>query len=116
MSHLTRRTLLLAAASAATGARALAQEKRKARGDSVVKRFDVITIGNLSRNRYWGEGDEKGVRAVICTTTLITAERVRVLVDPSLADGEQMAKELDRWGGLEGGAVDALFGTRAPGE
>src|SRR4051812_29684573 len=42
----------------------------KGRPDSPVKRWDVVTIGNLSRNRYWGEPDAKGVRAVVCTCTL----------------------------------------------
>jgi hypothetical protein len=33
----------------------------KGRRGSKVIRWDVITIGNLSRNRYWGEGDARGV-------------------------------------------------------
>ncbi|MGB2864980.1 MAG: hypothetical protein WBC05_16760 [Sedimentisphaerales bacterium] len=68
----------------------------KGRSGSNVKRWDVITIGNLSRNRYWGESDAKGVRAAICTCTLITGKDFRVLVDPSLTDEAEMARELYR--------------------
>ncbi len=32
--------------------------KLKGRKNSGIKRWDVITIGNLSRNRYWGESDD----------------------------------------------------------
>src|SRR4051812_10363429 len=62
----------------------------KGRGDSKVKRWAVVTIGNLSRNRYWGEGDEKGVRSAICTCTLVAGDDFRLLVDPSLPDADQM--------------------------
>ncbi|MBC8472531.1 MAG: hypothetical protein H8D56_23965 [Planctomycetes bacterium] len=58
----------------------------KGRSSSSVKRWDVITIGNLSRNRYCGESDTRGVRGAICTCTLITGEGFRILVDLSLAD------------------------------
>ena len=62
----------------------------------MIERWDVVTIGNVSRNRYWREGDEKAVRSVICTSTLITGDGFRLLVDPSIADEAQMAAELDR--------------------
>lgn len=88
----------------------------KGRRESKVKRWDVITIGNLSRNRYWGEGDERGVRSVLCTCTLIQGEGFRLLVDPSLADAQQMAKELDRRTGLKISDVDATFVTHEHGD
>src|SRR3990172_3672069 len=75
----------------------------KGRKDSKVKRWDVITIGNLSRNRYWGESDAKGVRAAICTCTLIAGDGFRLLVDPSLVNAADMAKELDRRTGVKPG-------------
>ena len=52
-------------------------------------------------NRYWGEGDGRGVRSVICTCTLIQGDKFRLLVDPSLADAGQMTRELDRRTGLK---------------
>ena len=29
----------------------------------MIQRWDIITIGNLSRNRYWGERDDQAYRA-----------------------------------------------------
>jgi len=76
----------------------------------------VITIGNLSRNRYWGESDAKAVRSAICTCTLITGEGFRLLVDPSLADAAEMAAELDRRTGTRPGDVAAVFVTHEHGD
>ncbi len=76
-----------------------------------LKRWDVITIGNLSRNRYWGESDSQGVRSAICTCTVIQGEGFRLVVDPSLERAEQMAAELDRRTGLKPRDVDAIFIT-----
>jgi glyoxylase-like metal-dependent hydrolase (beta-lactamase superfamily II) len=83
---------------------------------SKVKRWDVITIGNLSRNRYWGEGDAKAVRSVICTCTLIRGDGFRLLVDPSLADAAQFARELDRRTGLRSQDITACFITHEHGD
>ncbi|HEX4795615.1 MAG TPA: MBL fold metallo-hydrolase [Humisphaera sp.] len=83
----------------------------KGAASSKIKRWDVITIGNLSRNRYWGEPDTKAMRAAICTTTLITGDDFHLLVDPSLADAEQMIKELDRRTGLKPKDITAAFVT-----
>ncbi|UCF16596.1 MAG: hypothetical protein JSW59_03870 [Phycisphaerales bacterium] len=76
--------------------------KLKSRKESQIKSWDVITIGNLSRNRYWGESDDRGVRSAICTCTLIRGDGFNVLVDPSLKDENQMRSELDRRTRLEG--------------
>lgn len=77
----------------------------------MVRRWDIITIGNISRNRYWGESDQKGLRPAICTCTLVTAEDFRLLVDPSLKDADRMAAELDRRTGLSLDEVDGVFLT-----
>lgn len=83
----------------------------KGRKGSKIKQWDVITMGNLSRNRYWGESEDKGVRSTICTCTLITGEGFRLLVDPSLADAAEMAQALDRRTGAKPGDVTAVFVT-----
>ena len=83
----------------------------KGRTNSRVKRWDVITLGNLSRNRYWGEGDAKGVRSAICTCTVIQGEGSCLIVDPSLSNAEDMAKELDRQTGLKPRDITAVFVT-----
>src|ERR1017187_2209384 len=57
----------------------------KSRGNPKVKRWDVITVGNLSRNQYWGEANDKAVRKVLCTCTLIRGDGFQLLVDPSEA-------------------------------
>ena len=83
------------AATADSQPDATPRHKWKGRPNSSVQRWDVVTIGNLSRNRYWGEPDTKALRPAICTTTLISGKTFKLLVDPSLADAKQMAAELD---------------------
>jgi glyoxylase-like metal-dependent hydrolase (beta-lactamase superfamily II) len=81
-----------------------------------VKRWDVVTIGNLSRNRYWGEADDRPLRSVLCTCTLVRGEGFRLLIDPSVADAAQMARELDRRTGLKPRDVTAAFVTHEHGD
>jgi glyoxylase-like metal-dependent hydrolase (beta-lactamase superfamily II) len=75
-----------------------------------------LTIGNLSRNRYWGESDAKGVRAAICTCTVVQGEGFRLIADPSLSSLEDMAKELDRRTGLKPRDLTAVFITHEHGD
>lgn len=88
----------------------------KGRRKSRIKSWDVITIGNLSRNRYWGESDDRGVRSAICTCTLIRGDGFNVLVDPSLKDAKQMRSELDRRTGLNPSDIDVVFITHQHGD
>ena len=78
---------------------------------AIVRRWAIITIGNLSRNRYWGESDEKPLRDAICTCTLISGDGFQLLVDPSLAAKADMVKELARRTGLKPDQVTAVFVT-----
>ena len=82
----------------------------------LITRWDIITIGNLSRNRYWGEGDDRAVRPALCTCTLIQSDGVRLLVDPSIADPERMAEELDRRTGRTPADIHAVFVTHEHGD
>lgn len=119
-------TILAGALSAAAGASAAARASgadaseetsgRQGKQGSRIKRWDVVTIGNLSRNHYWGESEAKPVRSVICTCTLIVTDGARILVDPSLTDAQQMKKELDRRAGLELDEIDAVFITHEHGD
>lgn len=78
-------------------------------------RWDVLTIGHLSRNRYWGEADDRSYREPRCTTTLLrTADHV-VVVDPGLRP-EQMGQVLDQRAGLAPDAVDIVFLTHFHGD
>ena len=103
-------TLALAMGPGLTHAAAELKEQ-KGKTDTRIRRWAVITIGNLSRNRYWGESDAKGVRSAICTCTLVEADGFRLLVDPSLASADEMARELDRRSGLRPSDITAIFIT-----
>lgn len=83
----------------------------QAAAGGAVERWSVITIGNLSRNEYWGEPNDKAFRDVLCTTTLITGKGFRLLVDPSVASPDGMAKELNRRTGLKLDDITAIFIT-----
>ncbi len=109
-----------AAAIPASGAEQVASSASshlwKGRRNSKVKRWDVITIGNLSRNRYWGESDAKGLRSAICTCTVVQGEGFRLIVDPSLTSADEMRKELDRRTGLKPSDITAVFVTHEHGD
>jgi glyoxylase-like metal-dependent hydrolase (beta-lactamase superfamily II) len=81
-----------------------------------IVRWDIVTIGNISRNRYWGERDEQAYRSAICTCTLVTGDGFRLLVDPSLQDEAQMRAELDRRTGCRLEEIDAVFMTHEHGD
>lgn len=91
----------------------LPSEKMKLKGKqkSKVNQWDIITIGNLGRNRYWGESEEISHRDTICTSTLISGEGFRMLVDPSIADATKMANELNRRTGLKPTDITTVFLT-----
>lgn len=88
----------------------------KGRKDPRIKRWDVVTVGNLARNRYWGEVPPTQYRPTLCTSTLIQGEGFRLLTDPSLADAAQMTVELDRRSGLKISAIDSIFVTHHHGD
>lgn len=78
-------------------------------------RWDVLTIGHLSRNRYWGEADDRSYREPRCTTTLLRTAEHAVVVDPGLQP-EQMGQLLDQRAGLAPDAVDIVFLTHFHGD
>ncbi len=82
----------------------------------MIRRWDIITIGNLSRNHYWGESDDRAYRTALCTCTLIRGNGFNLLIDPSLPDAMQMETELDRRTGLKPAAIDTVFVTHAHGD
>ena len=71
-------------------------------------RLDVISIGTLSRNRLWNEGQP--VRTPHATTTLIRAGKRTILVDPGLPPPALNARLFERTG-LKPDAVDTVFLT-----
>jgi glyoxylase-like metal-dependent hydrolase (beta-lactamase superfamily II) len=70
--------------------------------------LDVISIGTLSRNRLWGEGE--AVRTAHATTTLIRAGRSNILVDPGLPPPAIKARLYERTG-LQPEQIDTVFLT-----
>ena len=71
-------------------------------------RFDIISIGTLSRNRLWGESEP--VRTAHATTTLIRAGKRTILVDPGLP-AQILAARLYERTGLRPEQVDTVFLT-----
>ena len=59
-------------------------------------RLDVISIGTLSRNRLWNEGQP--VRTPHATTTLIRAGKRTIIVDPGLPPSALGARLFERTG------------------
>lgn len=82
----------------------------------MIQRWDIITIGNLSRNRYWGEQEDQAYRSAICTCTLVRGDTFCLLVDPSLKEAEPMEGELFRRTGLHLADIDTVFITHAHGD
>jgi len=71
-------------------------------------RFDIISIGTLSRNRLWGETG--AVRTAHATTTLIRSGKRTILVDPGLPAAALQARLYERTG-LKPEQVDTVFLT-----
>lgn len=71
-------------------------------------RFDIISIGTLSRNRLWNEAQP--VRTPHATTTLIRTGDRHILVDPGLP-GAALAARLFERTGLRPEQIDTVFLT-----
>lgn len=71
-------------------------------------RFDIMSIGTLSRNRLWGE--TQAVRTAHATSTLIRSGKQTILVDPGLP-GPAMAARLFERTSLSPDQVDVVFLT-----
>lgn len=73
-------------------------------------RFDIVSIGSLSKNLLWGE--KEPVRSPHATTTLIRAEgdKRKILVDPGLPPVMLAARLYERTG-LKPEAIDTVFLT-----
>jgi glyoxylase-like metal-dependent hydrolase (beta-lactamase superfamily II) len=71
-------------------------------------RFDIISIGTLSRNRLWNEPD--ALRTPHATTTLIRTGKRHILVDPGLPPQALQARLFERTG-LQPAAIDTVFLT-----
>jgi len=70
--------------------------------------FDVVSIGCLSHNRFWGE--QGPLRSAHATTTLIRDGDQTILVDPSLP-AEALVHRLSERTGLKPDQVNRVFLT-----
>ena len=70
--------------------------------------FDVVSIGALSHNPFWGE--TKAVRTPHATTTLVRDGNTTILVDPSLP-GEALEYRLSERTSLKPAQVQVIFLT-----
>src|SRR5437660_1625976 len=71
-------------------------------------RFDIISIGTLSRNILWNE--PQPVRTPHATTTLVRVGKRNILVDPALPAIVLGARLLER-AGLRPEQIDTVFLT-----
>ena len=78
-------------------------------------RWDILTIGHLSRNKFWGESDDRAYRAPRCTTTLIRAGQRTIIVAPGCSP-EELIAVLDQRVGLTAAAIDKMFLTHFHGD
>ncbi len=73
-------------------------------------RWHILTIGHLSRNKFWGESDDQAYRATLCTSTLIQHDGRTIVVDPGCPPYE-MVRVLHQRTGLQPSAVDMVLLT-----
>ena len=78
-------------------------------------RWDLLTIGHLSRNEFWGDADDRAYRSHLCTSVLTRTKTRAIVVDLGLPP-EEMASVLDRREGLSISEVNDLFLTRFHGD
>ena len=76
--------------------------------------FHVLTLGQFSRNKFWGELETQSYREPICTSSLVKG-KLNIIVDPSLPPAE-MVKVLYNRTGLSPDKVDAVFITHGHGD
>lgn len=76
-------------------------------GDSLVE-WRVLTLGCLSRNKFWGEDPGRAYRQARCTSVLLKAAGKTILCDPSLP-GEAMARTLDERCGISIERVGCVY-------
>ena len=75
----------------------------------------MVTIGHLSRNKFWGEDEGQGYRMPLCTCTLLQGNGVNVIIDPSLP-AEQMKDALLNAAGIRPEDITHTYSTHYHGD
>ncbi|MBP7936677.1 MAG: MBL fold metallo-hydrolase [Phycisphaerae bacterium] len=68
----------------------------------------IVSIGTLSRNRFWNEQEAR--RVAHSTTTLVRSGSTAILIDPGLP-AELLVRRLDERAGIGVGDIDTVFLT-----
>ncbi len=77
--------------------------------------WHIITIGHLSRNRFWGEDEQQSYRAPLATCILLKGDGLNVVIDPSLP-AEQMEKALIDCAGIRPEQITHTYSTHYHGD
>ena len=72
--------------------------------------WHILTIGHLSRNKFWGERNDTAYRAPLATSALLLGEGHVIVTDPSLPAAGMRAALLDA-AGLAPEDVTLVFST-----
>lgn len=69
-----------------------------------------LTLGHLSRNKFWGEDPDTQYHSVVASSTLVRDGDINILVDPTLPV-EEMESRLKRYCGIDRKDIDIIFAT-----
>ncbi len=77
--------------------------------------WKTLTLGHLSRNKFWGESDAAQYHSVVATTTLVQTDDINILVDPTLPV-EQTEALLQLHAGLGREDIHIVYATHYHGD
>lgn len=69
-----------------------------------------LTLGHLSRNKFWGEDPDTQYHSVVASSTLVRDGDINILVDPTLPVDE-MESRLKHYCGIDRKDIDIIFAT-----
>ena len=69
-----------------------------------------LTLGHLSRNKFWGEDPDTQYHSVVASSTLVRDGDINILVDPTLLVDE-MESRLKRNCGIDRKDIHIIFAT-----
>lgn len=72
--------------------------------------WHIATVGQLSRNKFWGEDETQAHHPVLATSTVIQSEHGNILVDPSL-QGDDMAQAVFNCSGVKAEDIAIIYST-----
>ena len=75
-----------------------------------MNKWNIVTAGHLSRNKFWGEDEYSSNHPVLATSTIIQSEFGNILVDPSM-NAEDMQKAVYDSCGLKPEEINIIYST-----